>query len=337
MRSSNKGLNSLGLKSADALYKLLSNHYQTVGISVVNTLEDLKVLTAKRPDLVFIGMKYVMGTDSNSKIWVSSYLTRYGIAHTGSPLAAIKLEQSKQLAKQHVINAGIASSPFYVVKHGSSFDALSVFSSFPLFVKPTSLGAGLGVDEKSIVHNQTQLEDKLCSLSMAYSTDSLVETYLEGREFSVAVLKDEVTGKLIGMPLELLPDADVNGDKMLSSRLKTGALETPVAYVQEQSLRNKLTNLALDVFQVIGARDYGRIDIRLDGEGVPHFLEANLIPCIIEGSGNFPKACMLNRGMDYEEMILRIVRLGLMRSRTHTGDYTELLSPSSSLDSLAVA
>ena len=72
--------------------------------------------------------------------------------------------------------------------------------------------------------------------------------------------------------------------------------------------------LALHVFHALGARDYGRIDIRLDGAGVPHFLEANLMPSILKDYGNFPKACMLNETIGYEESILRIVDLAFERS-----------------------
>jgi D-alanine-D-alanine ligase len=64
--------------------------------------------------------------------------------------------------------------------------------------------------------------------------------------------------------------------------------------------------------------------------GVPHFLEANLIPCLIRGSGNFPKACLMNQGMDYEAMILQIVRLGFARATSVSpveGDFTPIFSP----------
>jgi len=64
----------------------------------------------------------------------------------------------------------------------------------------------------------------------------------------------------------------------------------------------------------LGARDYGRIDIRLDATGTPHFLEANLIPSLISGYGSFPKACVMNIGLEYEPMIMRIANLGLSRN-----------------------
>ncbi len=56
------------------------------------------------------------------------------------------------------------------------------------------------------------------------------------------------------------------------------------------------------------------IDIRLDKVGTPQFLEANLIPSLINGYGNFPKSCLLNSGLDYEEIILAITALGMSHS-----------------------
>jgi D-alanine-D-alanine ligase len=322
VRSSTPSLSSMSLKSSNALYTLLSRHYETVGVTTVNTAQDLEGLVSMQPNLVFIGLKYLPGIRPKSKVWVSSYLTQHGIAHTGSPWQAIEFEQNKSLAKARMLELGVSTSPYTVIKNGEQYVAQSDLSLFPLFVKPVSLGAGQGVDDKSIVHNQTQLDSKLASLSVDFQSDALVEKYLAGREFSVAILRDEHTDEIIGMPLELLPGADVNGDRMLSYRLKSGALETPVGSVDDPILKSKLIKLAKQAFVALGARDYGRVDIRLDAAGVPHFLEANLIPCIIEGSGNFPKACLMNRNMDYSSMILHIVRLGLQRSNTTSQDHS---------------
>jgi D-alanine-D-alanine ligase len=202
-----------------------------------------------------------------------------------------------------------------VVKVGQTFTGDNLSLRFPLFVKPTSLGGGEGVDTMSVVHNQGQLLAKVSSLAANHLSDILIEEYLPGREFSVAVLKDEVTGELTAMPIEMLPGQDVNGDKMLSQALKSAKLETPVQAVAEPGLRAELIDLAINAITALGARDYGRIDIRLDADGVPSFIEANLIPCLIRGSGNFPKACLINRGIGYQEMLLSIVELGLSRAR----------------------
>ena len=92
--------------------------------------------------------------------------------------------------------------------------------------------------------------------------------------------------------------------------------------VNDTRLRSEVCQLALDSFSALGGRDYGRIDIRLNRNGEPQFLEANLIPSIIDGYGSFPKACQINLGLDYESMVLQIVRLGLAH---HIPDSTKKL------------
>jgi D-alanine-D-alanine ligase len=116
------------------------------------------------------------------------------------------------------------------------------------------------------------------------------------------------------MPLELIAPTDNRGARILTSKVKSTDTESFLG-VTDEVISDKITTLAIDVFHALGARDYGRIDIRLDKFGTPYFLEANLVPSLIDGYGNFPKACLLNRGMDYETMMLRIVALGMLRTQ----------------------
>jgi D-alanine-D-alanine ligase len=314
VRSTNKALSSMSQKSADAAYHLLAAHYATVGITTVNNVSDLGQLVAMQPDLVFMGMKYVHGLEPGTKVWVSEYLGDHGIDHTGSPKSAIEFEQNKPLAKQRVLNVGLKTSQYAVVQNGENFDPSATTLQFPMFVKPTDLGAGQGVDDNSIVRTLPELNAKIAALAHEFGTGALVEEFLSGREYSVAVLKQEHSEELMVMPLELVAGANASGHRILSYELKSAPLETPVFPVTDMHVRALLIELATKAFIALGARDYGRIDIRMSADGVPHFLEANLIPCLIRGSGNFPKACALNIDMDYDTMILHIVRLGLART-----------------------
>lgn len=327
VRSSFPTLSSMSQKSCDALYKVLKAHYATVGVSIVNDVADLDRLVAKQPDLVFMGMKYVPGLLPGTKVWISEYLDQHHIDHTGSPKNAIEFEQNKPLAKHRVAAAGVNTSPYMVIKKGDTLDITKSMLRFPMFVKPVDLGAGVGVDENSVVRNLDELNSKVASLAADYGANALVEEFLTGREYSVAVLKEEYSDDLVAMPLELVASPNAHGHRILSHELKSAPLETPVFPVTDLRVRAILIDLAIKAFTALGARDYGRIDIRMDEAGVPHFLEANLIPCLIRGSGNFPKACVMNIDMDYETMILHIVRLGLARSTENEVAPTAIFEP----------
>lgn len=314
--SSTKAItSSMGKESRAAAYTVLSKHYNKVHITLVDTIEDLEALIDLNPDVVFLGMDFVYsdGTDSSAKIWMSDYLEAHDILHTGSSSAAHKLDHDKTLAKQRMYQAMVQTAPFYVARQ-----SLKEYSKpelpFPLFVKPTNRGGGTGIDAQSVVHNQTQLESKIESIATRYDSDALVEEYLPGREFSVAILKDLYTKTYEVMPLELIAPAETDGVRILSCKVKSSNAEQAIA-ITDTAIDAQVKDLAIEAFEALGARDYGRIDIRLNQAGVPHFLEANLIPSLIAGYGSFPKACMINKQLDYETMILQIVMLAQQHSQ----------------------
>lgn len=306
VRSTAPGLSSLSRVSADALCTVLLRHYSNVSISIINNLDDLEALVSQRPDLVFLGMKYLRDAQSN-KIWISNYLDECDIEHTGSSYAAVMSEYDKPTAKRRVVAAGLKTASFCEISHGSALPA-DLLLQFPVFVKPSNKGGGQGIDADSVARNSAQLQHKVTALFDSYASDVLIESYLPGREFSAAVLRQSDSLVYSVMPIELVATVNDRGDRLLSQRMKSSNQETAVAVIDPR-LKSVLTELALGAFEALGGRDYGRIDIRLDGNGVPHFLEANLIPSLIDGYGSFPKACWLNAGLDYETMVLRIVAL----------------------------
>ena len=139
------------------------------------------------------------------------------------------------------------------------------------------------------------------------------------------------------MPIELIAPLNDKDTRILSGKVKSSNTEQAIA-VTDAAVKSVVSELALDVFTALGARDFGRIDIRMDDQGVPHFLEANLIPSLISGYGSFPKACLLNLGLDYEPMIMNIAQLGLARSsdgvEEKLGFYTDVTFPSPILEAI---
>ncbi len=318
VRSTQPGLSSLSEESCRAIFAVLAKNYATVGVTIVNNLSDLQALVALRPDLVFLGMKFIpedseLGLNDPKKIWVAKYLSENNIAHTGSSHIAHELELNKPLAKQRVVAAGLKTSPFFVAGKKWLESPGGTSLPYPLFVKPANRGGGVGIDSDSVGRDATALRSKVQSIAASLQADSLVEEYLPGREFSVAILKNSLTSEFAVMPIELIAKPDKHGVRVLSEEVKSANSEQAVE-VADKAIRAKVSELAFDVFVALGARDYGRVDIRLDVSATPHFLEANLIPSLISGYGSFPKACVLNLGLDYEPMILNIINLGLARS-----------------------
>ena len=316
VRSTKPWLSSMSQVSSDAILAVLTKQYTEVGVTIVNSLSDLETLVEMQPDLVFLGMKYVpedplLGRHG-PKIWLADYLDKHGIAYTGSGSKSHELELNKHLAKQSVLDAGLDTPLFCVVNRNQKLTRGDIGLSFPLFIKPTNRGGGLGIDSDSVANNFYELETKTQSIATNLQSDSLIEQYLPGREFSVAILRQEDSEEFAAMPIELVAPLDKRGLRLLSGKVKASNSEDAIM-VTDRTIRSKVMALAMQVFETLGARDYGRIDIRLDKTGTPHFLEANLLPSLISDYGSFPKACVLNSQLAYEPMILNIVRLGLAR------------------------
>ncbi len=317
VRSSKAALSSMGQQYCSMVVAVLEKQYARVGITVVNDSHDLERLVALNPDLVFLGVKQVPDSGSssflNKKIWVADFLDEHGIAYTGSPASAIALDFDKSAAKTVVASAGLLTADFFTARPNEYAAENQLPLSLPLFVKPLCAGGGQGIGPESVVRTFEQYSKAVENIYSNFSKDALVETYLEGREFSVALLQEVGTEKIAAMPVELIAVTNSSGDRILGRCVKKADSEEVVAVIGGK-LRRDLEELALQIYNALGARDYGRIDIRLDSSGTPYFLEANLIPGLHNRTSYFTKAWGIHTGLDYHDMILRVVAVAFERT-----------------------
>ena len=313
IRSSTKSLSSMSLKSADAIARTLADHYQEVVVTNIDTESELLALLERAPNLAFLGMHFVYSDSKpGTRVWLSDILEEHAIPYTGSSKVAHKLGINKHLAKQQMIERGVQTSPFQIIRRENEEIINTAALSFPLFVKPSDKGGGQGIDEFSVVRTAEELGAKVTKIHTIQRTDALVEEFLTGREFSVAVIGNDQTNELRAMPIELVASKDPNGERILGKATKS-LNTTDVRAVTDSLERIELENFAIAAFRALGAQGYGRIDVRLDASGTPHFLEANLIPSLIEGYGSFPIAYELNLGLSYQTMLIKIVNLALAK------------------------
>jgi D-alanine-D-alanine ligase len=338
VRSGTPRLSSMGLKSCNMILKVLSKSFSNVGITYVNNEYDLSQLIQAKPDLVFLGFKN-MPTDitahhKSQDIWLCERLDANGISYTGSSRTAMTLDHNKDVAKETISKSGLRTAPYFMALPNQYQTQRELPIQFPLFIKPPKEGGGIGIDNDSIVRNFNSYVSKVNEIYSKFQTPALVEKYLVGREFSVAILEKVDSDDVLAMPIELISQPNELGDQLLSRKIKSEDTEH-VSIVKPGPLRDKLVNIGIDCFKVIGARDYGRIDFRMDENKNLFFLEANLIPGIAKHhfTSYFTTACWINQSMGYEKMLLSIVGLGLARSRVNSADNIQsinspLLTPS---------
>ena len=317
VRSNFKHISSMSEQSASDIAGILRKHYTEVIVTTVDTIQDLEALITRKPDLVFAGIYAISDESRNgAKVWLAEVLEQNGIAYTGSCKFANRLSLNKHLAKQRMVERDIRTAAFMHAARGDTAAIHEGALRFPLFVKPTNKRGGQGVDEFSIVHTTAQLQDKVQSIHREDSTDALVEEYLSGREFSVAVIGGP-NDSFIAMPLELVAAKDSNGDRIRSQVVKTSDSED-MNEVTDPIERVMVEQFAIDAFRALGGVGYGRIDIRFDAHGAPFFLEANHIPSLIQKDSSFLKAYQMTVGKDYESMIMHIVSLALNKPASKT-------------------
>ncbi len=308
-------LNLMPEKTLDLLHKTLSNYYSKVEISIIERKKDLKELIRKKPDLIVSGIKYI-GFDLNSvqrssknKIWFSDYLDGHKILYTGSSKKSIEYEFDKSKAKDIVSKYGCNTASFFVAKP-NQYIQNDLPLDFPLFIKPLYEGDSRGIDSNSLVFNFNDYQRKLSSIFENQGTVSLVEKYLNGKEYTVAIFQNFKNNSYKVYPIELLAKKNTKGDRILGFTDKIADKELALK-IENEDVKNKISKLALDSFKALGARGYGRIDIKMDEKGIPYFLEANLIPGL--GTGYLYKCYKLNTGLTYEKMILDIVKNALKK------------------------
>ena len=288
------------------ILKILSKRYADVSITEINTKKDLEQLIIRKPDLVFSGVKYF--TFKKEKIWLNDYLEAYNIPYIASSRAALDNESDKNRAKKLVLKAKIKTADFFITTPEEHQSKSSIPISFPLFIKPVKGGDSRGIDSNSIAYNYSSFKKKVLDIKKKHNLSSLVETYLPGKEYSVGIFQDSINGDLKAMPIEIIIKKNKNGHCILDYDVKKDDEEKVVA-VTDIKIFKKLSKLAKDSFKALGGKSLGRIDIKMNHLGVPHFMEANLMPGLRKGY--FFRSCVLNLDMNYDDMIFSIANTGL--------------------------
>ena len=288
------------------ILKILSKRYKHVLITKISTERDLQRLIARKPDLVFSGVKYFLFKEKT--IWLNDYLDQFHIPYIASSVKALGNESDKNKAKKIIKMKKIDTADFFVTNPGEYLTKNSVPIKFPLFIKPVIGGDSRGVDKNSIVFNFKNFVSKVLDIKNKQNSSSLVETYLSGKEYSVGIFEDSIDGSLVAMPIEIIVKKNSNGHCILDFDIKKNDEEKVIA-VSDNKIFNQLSKIAKKSFKALGGKSLGRIDFKMDHKGVPHFIEANLMPGLLKGY--FYRACKLNLNISYDEMILRIANNGL--------------------------
>lgn len=302
-------------ETIEAVRSALSTQYEVILIEAdENAVENLK---NSKPDIVF---NMAEGRDgANRESHIPAILEMLSIPYTGSDPLTLSLCLDKGRAKEILSFYQIPTSPFQVVS--STLERIRL-ENFPLIVKPLHEGSSKGVRNDAVVFTISDLKKKVEEVISQYHQPALIEEYLKGREFTVAIMGNDGDTKIfpiVEIRFDTLPEG-INPIYSYEAKWLWDKTDNPLEIFQcpadiTDELRHKIEDVALKSYRALRCRDWCRIDIRLDTNGNPNILELNPLPGILpnpEDNSCFPKAARTS-GISYNEMILNILAIAAKR------------------------
>jgi D-alanine-D-alanine ligase len=293
----------------------LESGIRSLGYSVrrIGNMEKLVSFLANKQtvDIVFNIAEGRWGRDREAQI--PSLLEAHRIPYTFSDPLTLGICLDKALTKRLWELEGLPVAPFCEVQSVDDFNApIEAGLEFPMFVKPVREGSSIGVRLESVVENADQLKEQVKRVIHLYNQPALVEEFLSGREFTVAILDFDGRPKVLGA-LEVTKAAvtKVNGFEQKNDWATYG----PIAFkpLDESPLKEYLAEICLHAYQVMGCRDAARIDLRMDKHGNPQLMEINALSGLSEHSA-LP-IIAANAGYSFEALIDQILQNALLRSK----------------------
>jgi D-alanine-D-alanine ligase len=294
---------------------------------------DISILDTVRkfnPDICFNICEGHFGDAREAQ--VPAILEMLRIPYTGSKVLTLSLALDKPMTKRILAWHELPTPPFQTFERVD--EPLNEDISFPLFVKPSREGTGMGVTSRSIVTNETELREQVAAILARYKQPALVESYIEGREVTVGIvgnLQGPVARRMpenedsprIEAGLRFFPPMEVDlkpfegSDVVYSNRLKVD-LADQLNYLCPAPLPPELVDdlnwYTAAVFRVTGGLDVSRVDFRLDihNHWEPYILEINPLPGLSPGISDLVIEAAAE-GVEHAELVNMILNTTLKR------------------------
>jgi len=266
-----------------------------------------KLATGERWDAVFNFCEGLHGVSREAQ--VPALLEAYEIPFVFSDALTLALTLDKGMCKRLVRDCGVPTPDFAVIT--TLADARTITLPYPLFLKPVAEGSGKGVGAKSKVDSPSQLIGTAGELLARFRQPVLAETFLPGREFTVGITGTGEAAQVLGVS-EITRKANWIGDGYGFENKEYW--QDKVAIIGADPASAKAAgDVALAAWRALRCRDGGRIDIRNDAQGKPHFIEANPV-CGLRPE--YSDMCFIARreGLSYQQLIGKIMKSFLKRN-----------------------
>ncbi len=268
----------------------------------------------RRADLVFNLCEGVNG-HARFEDYVVGTLELAGVPFTGCRHWAITIAHRKHVANTLLAATGVPVPAFTLAQ------ANKTPAEFPLpaIVKPAAEDASVGIDNGAVCTSKRALKKRV-ALMLEQFDEVLVQEYVPGREFNVGFVGKRMLPiaeiRFDGMPEGTWPIVSYAAKWIPGSPEDEGTLPVCPAEMPDE-LETAVAKVAREAWMYVsGGEGYGRVDLRVNDDGVPYVLEVNPCPDLSSNAG----LARMGRafGWSYDDLVMQVVDEALMRSQSHT-------------------
>jgi len=278
----------ISIKSGLAVFEALTR--QGVDVIAIDVKENtIAALANKTIDRVF---NVIHGRGGEDGV-LQGVLESMQLPYTGSEVMASALSMDKLRTKLCWKGAGLATPNWFVLNSEKDIELCIERLGFPVIVKPAQEGSSIGMSK---ANNKEELKKALL-IAEGYQCDVLVEAWVEGKEYTVAVVDGEA------LPVIRLETANEFYDFEAKYQSNSTQYHCPCGLSEQQE--NELKLLAVDACKVIGVKGWARVDVFIDKQGFTQLIEVNTVPGMTDHS-LVPMAAKAD-GCDFEELVWRIL------------------------------
>jgi D-alanine-D-alanine ligase len=297
---------------ARTVYDALSQEYKA---ALVPIRTDVELAMANYPPKEWVVFNLGEGVDGRlfESARIAWALDAMGYCFTGSSGDSIARTTNKVTTKNILIKNHLPTPKGWVFRDTSDLNELNIF---PLIVKPIAEDGSLGIESNAVVFNRDSLKERIDFVNKIYRQEALVESFISGREFNVAMWNN---------PPDILPLCEIDFsdfknpyERIVSFAAKwecdsfeynhtPGICPAPI----KSSLYDLIAKISTDAWFALDCKDYARVDIRVDNNENPYIIEINCNPDLSPDAGFFRSAS--SAGNSYTDMVNKIVEFARNR------------------------
>ncbi len=278
----------ISLKSGQAvLDALLASGVDAHKVDVSKDI--IQDLIAGKFDRVFNMLHGRQGEDGV----IQGALELLGLPYTGSGVLASAIGMDKLRTKEIWLANGMATPAFLTLNHETKAEDVVKVLGLPLIVKPFKEGSSIGMSKVSDISEMKPAME----LALQYDNDVLAEKWIEGDEYTAAIVSNE------SLPLIRLETDNTFYD--FDAKYVSDATQYHCPCGLDDKEEDRLKMLAKKAFDAIGASGWGRVDMMLDASGESYLIEVNTLPGMTDHS-LVPMAAK-QAGYDFKTLVLNIL------------------------------